>query len=64
MTDEEQVLHEIIETLRKDYEKAIEPYLNRLLLLRNLNHKHSVILTKEHAQQLGLLPPTTGKENE
>lgn len=53
MTEEQQLL-EMIAMIQRDYQKQIQPYVDRLVLLRSLLPQHPVYITLEQAEKLGL----------
>jgi len=55
--DEEHYLIEILQRLRLEHEKAAQPYLDRLAMIRSRKEPPSIFVTVEQAQALGILPP-------
>lgn len=55
-TAEARHLHEMLANLRRDYEKAAQPYIDRLVMIQSLRSPAPMLVTAGQAQQLGLLP--------
>ena len=59
MTEEQQLL-EMIAMIQKDYQKQIEPYIKRLVLIESLKPPPPIFITLEQAMALGL--PLSGEQ--
>ena len=55
-TAEARHLHEMLANLRRDYEKAAQPYIDRLVMIQSLRSPAPMLVTAGQAQQLGLKP--------
>lgn len=53
MTEEQQLL-EMIAMIQKDYQKQIQHYVDRLVLLRSLQMPPPIYISLEQAEKLGL----------
>ena len=51
---EEQKLLEMIAMIKRDYQKQIQPYFDRLALLRRLQPPTPIFVSLEQAEKLGL----------
>jgi hypothetical protein len=66
MTDEERYLRETLGMLRKNYEKAAKPYINRLVEIQAMRPPEPAIVTVAQAKALGgmLAPPHYKRDEE
>jgi hypothetical protein len=53
MTEEKQLI-EMISMIQRDYQKQIQPYVDRLVLLRSRQPPPPIYISLEHAEKLGL----------
>lgn len=56
--EEERMLIECIEAVRKSYEAAAKPYVNRLISLRNTFPDPIYITKEQYDLIIAMLPPT------
>ena len=52
---EEVYLYEQIDALRRSYENAIKPYINRLVVIQQMKAPAPMFVSVEQAQALGLV---------
>lgn len=54
---EERYLLEMLAILRESYEKMTKPYIDRLVSIRSMRPTAPMLVTRQQAEALGLLPP-------
>ena len=54
LTDEEQYCHDMIALCRREYEKAIEPYMKRLVEIASLKPAPPIFIPREQADMARL----------
>lgn len=62
--EQERMLIEQIEALRKSYEEAAKPYVNRLIRLRNTFPDPIYISQEQYNRMFDVPPPTTANTDE
>ena len=53
--DEEQYCYQVLADLRKSYDAAAKPYIDRLVAIHSMRQPAPMIVTVEQAQALGLM---------